>query len=124
MTKSVIRVALVDYPGAMQSALHGLQEMFLIANYLSEKSDLGRYFEVRSQDLKTIRQQMGNNGKKRGDEELQVVILPPSVDMGSEYYLSPGAELKQWLLAQHARGSIICGACAGVFILASTGLLQ
>lgn len=108
----------------MQSALHGLQEMFLIANYVSEQSDLGRSFEVKSHDLKTIRQQMGNNAKKGGHEELQVVILLPTVDMGSEYYLSPGAELKQWLLTQHTRGSIICGACAGVFIVASTGLLQ
>ena len=51
----------------------------------------------------------------------EALILPPS--MPSDFYLQPAPDLLNWLKKCHREGSILCSACAGAFIIASTGLL-
>ncbi len=122
MTNSTIRLAIVDYPGAMQSASHGLKEMFSIANELSKQHGIGQHFSVRQYDVAAIRQSMTGNGATKSRPAYQIIILLPSVT--GDYFFSPEQELKNWILKQHAAGAIICSACAGTFILAKTGLLK
>ena len=55
-------------------------------------------------------------------EVYEAVILPPS--MSSDFYLQPAVSLQSWLQERHGEGSILCSACAGAFIIASTGILS
>lgn len=112
MTKSIC-VIIIDYPNALQSAVHGLQELFLLANQIIKDNHLDMQFTVRvvkpNEELESVGQS-------------DIVILPPSLDDG--YHNKPQPELLQFIKQAHKRGSILCSTCAGAFILAKTGLLD
>lgn len=109
-------IGIVNYPGALQSAVHGLSEMFTLANNLCQQYDQAQQFstEVLSLDdiVRTRHQKLFS---------YTAIIIPPSIS--SEFYLNPTQTLKSWLLKCHAKGTTLCSACAGTFVLASTGLL-
>ncbi|SIT07323.1 GlxA family transcriptional regulator [Neptunomonas antarctica] len=106
-----IRIGIVNYPEALQSAVQGLKEMFFAANRICVQQNVGTVFEVDIYDVEHI-----------ADDPLQVVILPPCLE--GDYHFNPDLVLKQWLLQQHTQGAILCSVCAGAFILASCGLLN
>lgn len=107
MTKKVIIVA---YPGAMRTAIYGLQELFDIANSLFDPEN--HLFEVSIQEI----------GTKELLETVDVLILPPSVR--GRFHEHPDPRLLNALRSQHERGTLLCSICVGAFILASTGLLD
>lgn len=113
MTSRTIEIGIIDYPGAMQSALHGLKEMFSMANMINAQSGEQQNFAVELYDISTI-------GRRKSP--LQVIIIPPNIE--GEYCFSSTLELKDWIKGHHKAGAIICSVCAGAFILADTGLLQ
>ena len=117
MTISTIRIGILDYPGVMRSALHGLEEMFLLANDVSAQSASDLRFAVSVYEMSALSPAAGNKGDK-----LQVILVPPSI--ARDYGLLPNALLRRWILDHHAQGTIICSACAGAFILADAGLLH
>jgi transcriptional regulator GlxA family with amidase domain len=119
VTNPPIEVAIIDYPGGMQSALHGLSEMFLIANNITLEHNEKYHFAVEIYDVDAIRAAMEGGEPKKN---LQIIIIPPSIS--SDYTVARDRNIKNWLLKNHARGSIICSGCAGLFMLANTGLLQ
>jgi len=112
MTKS-ISVIIIDYPNALQSAVQGLKELFLIANQIVIENQLDMKFSV------SLVQP-----DKKLDNIIQsdIVILPPCLD--GNYYNAPQAKLLTFIKDAHRMGSILCSACAGAFILAKTGLLD
>ena len=121
-----ITIGLVEYPGAMTSAVLGLVDMFHLANGIS-----AQYSEARLPAFSLSRWQADHSGMHGGGELarvvrrgsfLDVVIVPPSIS--GTYYETPHRTLIDWLAEQHTRGSITCSACAGCFILAETGLLD
>lgn len=112
MTKN-IRVVIVDYPNALQSAVHGLKELFSIANQIVIEHQLDTEFTIH----------IAQSDKELDNvSQSDIVILPPS--LGGNYYNAPQAELLNYLNDAHRAGSILCSACAGAFILAKTGLLD
>ncbi|GAA1637553.1 GlxA family transcriptional regulator [Brevibacterium sanguinis] len=50
------------------------------------------------------------------------VIFPPS--LVAPELMGESGILRDWALAQRADGAVLCGLCAGVFVLAETGLLD
>jgi transcriptional regulator GlxA family with amidase domain len=106
-----IRIGIVNYPEALQSAVQGLKEMFFAANRICVQQHVNTVFDVEIYAIEQI-----------ADDPLQVVILPPCLEGG--YHFNPDFVLKQWLLQQHTQGAILCSVCAGAFILASCGLLN
>ena len=112
MTKQ-ISIVIIDYPHAMQSAVHGLKELFIMANNIitAEQIDVRFYVDIVTPD--TIDQQQQVN---------DIVILPPAIS--GEYYKAPSPLLLNYLTAAHQSGTILCSACAGAFILATTQLLN
>jgi transcriptional regulator GlxA family with amidase domain len=112
MTKSIC-VIIIDYPNALQSAVHGLQELFLLSNQIIRDSELDMQFTVLivkpSEELVGVVQS-------------DIVILPPSLD--DSYHNKPQPALLQFIKEAHKRGTILCSTCAGAFILAKTGLLD
>jgi transcriptional regulator GlxA family with amidase domain len=112
MTK-YIRITIIDYPNALQSAVYGLQEMFLLASQIAIENQLNVQFIVKIMKPESDSQTSGQS---------EVVIIPPSLN--GQYYKVPSAELLTYLLREHERGAILCCACAGAFILAKTGILD
>jgi transcriptional regulator GlxA family with amidase domain len=113
-----MKVQIVNYPGAMQTATQGLYEMFLLANRFAEEHDLKERFDVEIIEVAELTNTKIESVKRKNN----IVILPPNIV--DEYYLSPEEELNQWIVKQHKQGAVICAVCAGTFILAKTGLLN
>ena len=112
MTKN-ISVVIVDYPNALQSAVHGLKELFSIANQIVIDNQFDTQFTVHV---------VSADKELRYLSQKDIVILPPS--LGGKYYNHPQPELLNYLNDAHRAGSILCSACAGAFILAKSGLLD
>ena len=112
MTKQ-ISIVIIDYPHAMQSAVQGLKELFIMANDIVASQQIDVLFTVEIVTPDAIEQQQQVN---------DIVILPPAIS--GEYYKSPSPLLLNYLTAAHQSGTILCSACAGAFILATTQLLN
>jgi transcriptional regulator GlxA family with amidase domain len=112
MTKTVY-IIIIDYPNALQSAVHGLKEMLLLSNQIVIDNQLDMQFDIRV---------VQPNSELESVSQSDIVIIPPSLD--SSYHTSVPTELLQFLSKVHQRGAILCSACAGAFILAETGLLD
>ncbi len=105
-----ISVEIINYPGALQSAVHGIQEFLLLANKQTQVDDSPEF-------VPAIREPSDLSGT-----DADIVVLPPNMD--GEYFLQPEQALLDYLLTTHAKGSVICSVCAGAFILAQSGLLR
>lgn len=112
MTK-YIQITIIDYPNSLQSAVQGFRELFIFANKIIIENQLEVQFSV-----KVIQPDRDLDGMSKSD----IVILPPNLD--GDYYYKPQPELLQYLNDTHKKGTILCSACAGAFILAKTGLLN
>ncbi|WDD98337.1 GlxA family transcriptional regulator [Thalassomonas actiniarum] len=112
MTKNV-HVVIIDYPNALQSAVQGLKELFLIANRIIAESQLDTRFAI---TVACPEKELG------AVEQSDIVILPPNLD--GDYYRAPETGLLTFLNNAHQSGAILCSACAGTFILAQTKLLD
>lgn len=121
-----IKIGLVEYPGAMTSAVLGLLDMFQLANNICDL-----YSEAKMPNFSVSRWQVDDSGIRAGSSNepavgkgdfLDVVIIPPSIS--GTYYEAPNPRLIEWIRKQHNRGTVTCSACAGCFILAATGLLD
>ncbi|CAI2293345.1 GlxA family transcriptional regulator [Vibrio parahaemolyticus] len=106
-----ITIGICKYPSVLKSAVYGFEEMFLLANRICKEQNIEVVFEpilIPHTDLT--------------EERLTVVFLPPaSLD---NYYLAPDEALIRWLKAHYSQGAVLSSACAGVFILAATNLID
>lgn len=122
-----MKIAIVDYPDALKSVVYGLQEMFLMANEIAIEQEITVHLQADTVNVtsRATSQEEANPPTKDAlldkGEQYDAVILPPS--MPSKFYLQPTPDLLNWLQKRHGEGSILCSACAGAFIIASTGLL-
>ena len=119
MRKSVVpppaRIALLDYPGAQQAALHGLADLFATAARLDlERGAPHPRLEARIVTRRDCRASPAS--------AFAAVILPPC--LGGTPTPRDAAPFVPWLREQHARGTRLCSVCAGAFVLAETGLLH
>ena len=76
---NLIRIAIVDYPRALQSSVQGLKEMFVAANRICAEQQLDIIFQIDIYNIEQILALSGKSsleGEKREDNALQVVILP------------------------------------------------
>ena len=108
-------IAILAYPGCLLSAVHGLEEMFWIANHCSEELDLPYRFDCRILNWP-------EDFTSEPADAYAVVLLPPSRERGFD--LDTPDEITRWLEQQHRQGCILASACASAFILAQTNLLE
>ena len=108
-----IHIAIIDYPNALQSAVYGLKELFVMANKLVREEQLDKEFVVTF---------VNPEQKNINEKQIDIVILPPNLD--GNYYNEPPLGLINLLKNAHQSGAILCSGCAGAFILAHTGLLN
>ncbi len=102
MTKP-IRLAVLAYPGSMQSAVLGLQDVFAFADRIG-----GAPLQV---EVVT--------GFSDNSDAFDAVLLPPS---SSEVKVEDVPDLPQFLKARHASGSVVCSACTGLNFVMAAGL--
>jgi transcriptional regulator GlxA family with amidase domain len=119
-----VEIAIVLYPGAQLACVHGLTDLFSVANRFIRANDAfpplavshWRCDEAGSQPTCIF------STSAIADPQLKVVILPPSLEG------IPEAEIAQrfapWLVAHHRAGAVMASICAGAFLLARTKLLD
>ncbi|QSX41980.1 GlxA family transcriptional regulator [Shewanella cyperi] len=102
-------IAILAYPGVLNSALHGLAEMLLLANRCAAEQGLPWRFYPETLTWP-------DEPPSRWD----AVLLPPAMDDSG--YGQENEALNQWLRQCHGQGALIASACAGAFLLAAAGL--
>lgn len=125
MSVRCLEIGLLRYPGAQLAAVHGLGDLFEVANRMA--ADQGRQGVTR---LRVSHWQADEAGQlqrtfdslPQTDGAPQVVILPPCLDDTAEQPLA--ACYRDWLREQHAAGVLLASVCAGAFALAEAGLLD
>jgi len=125
MSVRSLEIGLLRYPGAQLAAVHGLGDLFEVANRMA--ADQGRQGVTR---LRVSHWQADEAGQlqrtfdslPQTDGAPQVVILPPCLDDTAEQPLA--ACYRDWLREQHAAGVLLASVCAGAFALAEAGLLD
>ncbi|MEF9898309.1 MAG: GlxA family transcriptional regulator [Pseudomonas sp.] len=127
MTKAceVLEIGLLVYPGAQAAAVHGLTDLFTIANRL--RHDLGAFerpmlrishwSEDQNQQLSVV-----FDSHPGSPHQPRVMVIPPSLTQ------VPSVELlqryRQSLLQWHRQGALLVSVCVGVFFIAASGLLD
>ncbi|MDD1823930.1 helix-turn-helix domain-containing protein [Photobacterium sp. ZSDE20] len=117
VTKTVL-VEIIDYPGSLQSAVFGVKEFLQMANSLDSANDSVQFHVEIKPHTDLSASSDSSNEKSKAD----IILLPPNLD--GSYYLEHDNRLSDYLVRSHQKGTILCSACAGVFILAQTGLLE
>lgn len=122
MASGLIRIGIINYQGALKSSVYGLEEMFLIANKISVAKQNEQLFSIKQITSDQIAGMVVEQGSCLAQLQYEAIIIPPSIEL--EHCLNTDPAIKDWILGQHKLGSIICSACAGIFVLATTGLLK
>ncbi|TYC53439.1 helix-turn-helix domain-containing protein [Rhodobacterales bacterium] len=99
----LVEIAVVEYPGAMQSAVLGLQDVFAFAGQAGGGA-------VAVHVLSRF---------ERETRRFDAIILPPSM---GEVRAEDVPELTLFLKRQHEAGAVVCSACTGLTFVAASGL--
>lgn len=120
-------IGIVVYPEAQRAAIHGLTDLFHVANLMSEEQGGRAPARIRvshwqlSADGSSVEKAFDSHPDlpERG---LIALILPPSLTnlpVGERMAAFPA-----WIRAQHGAGTTICSICGGAYLMAETGLLE
>lgn len=90
----------------MHSALYGIEEILEVA-VARHRAVIDSVVHISPKALPT--------------GTFNLLLIPPSIEQDPP---APSAALLSWLKAQHKNGCLLASACAGIFILAPTGLLD
>ena len=126
--RKVTEIGILLYPGAQESAVAGLTDLFVVANRLSAECGGPCARELRTSHWRV---EGNRNQLKRVSDThkhlaknapLVALILPPSLN--TEPCGKSFRSHARWIAARHVEGTILCSICAGAFLLAETGLLN
>ncbi|MEJ5118510.1 GlxA family transcriptional regulator [Gluconobacter wancherniae] len=129
--ETVAEIGILIYPDCQLAAVHGLTDLFRIANEwaaCSESLAVGRISAPFIRVSHWRADEVGGGTECVYDSlpgkpyQLTHVIAPPSIVMPGKMLPMPVAA--GWMNARHAEGSTLCSVCAGAFVLAETGLID
>ncbi|MFD0986286.1 GlxA family transcriptional regulator [Methyloligella solikamskensis] len=126
-----MKIVVLAAEGCLPSAFVGLVDVLTLAQWATADRS-ARAFEVLSASIDGAAITDGRGGRievDRGLSEIEVcdaVIIPGFLPDStrrppSMAGLAPAAA---WLRSRHACGTLVCGSCSGVFLLAEAGLLN
>lgn len=122
---AVAELGVLIYLGAQMAAVHGLTDLFAVANRIA-----GEHQAAQLPLLRVSHWQVeGDQPPARvydslpgTESHLLAVLIPPSIGGFSASQMP--AALAPWLREQHARGATLGGVCVGSLMLAESGLLD
>lgn len=124
-SKRTVEIGITHYPGVQLAAVHGLIDMFEVANGFISQHNPNECRVLRVSQWRSNAageapvREMGSSGED--DMKLTALLLPPSLnDAISREDAEPFVD---WILKHHRAGTTIASLCGGVFVLAETGLL-
>lgn len=111
-SKDRVSVAIVAYPGVQMSAVLGLTDLFTIANSYACEDGVAQL---------SVRDVTEHEVSDPASGLFDAIVLPPTLDHAGR---SNPSAFHAWLRAQHGAGALMCSACAGLFWLGDSGLLE
>jgi len=122
---AVVELGILIYQGAQLAAVHGLTDLFGVANRIA-----AGHQSTQLPTLRVSHWQVDTQGtpvrvfdtQPGPDAPMAAVLVPPSVGEFSEEQAPPA--LLHWLRQQHAAGTVLGGVCIGSIMLARSGLLD
>ncbi|WP_047306297.1 GlxA family transcriptional regulator [Pseudomonas fluorescens] len=122
---AVVELGVLLYPGVQMAAVHGLTDLFEVANRIAAEQPQAALPRLRVSHWKGDDEQgLGrvHDSLPGPDTGLQAVVIPPSLTGFSAAQAS--AAVVTWLRRQHAAGATLGGVCVGSILLAESGLLD
>jgi transcriptional regulator GlxA family with amidase domain len=122
---AIAELGVLIYPGAQMAAVHGLTDLFAVANRIAAEHQAAQLPVLRVSHWQVEGDQPPTRtyASHAGDDSaLLAVLIPPSI--GGFSAAQAPARLMQWLRDQHARGATLGGVCVGSLMLAESGLLD
>ncbi|MDT8908774.1 Transcriptional regulator GlxA family, contains an amidase domain and an AraC-type DNA-binding HTH domain [Pseudomonas sp. NFACC32-1] len=123
--RAVAELGVLIYPGAQLAAVHGLTDLFAVADRIALEHASAPLPRLR---VSHWRAEHGEAPSRVFDSaagpagQLAALLIPPSLDGFSEGQAADG--LMNWLRTQHAGGTVLGGVCVGSILLAESGLLD
>ena len=123
--RSTVELGVLIYQGAQLAAVHGLTDLFGVANRIAAEHDSAQLpllrvshwqVDAHGTPARTFDSHPGP------DQPMMAVLVPPSIAEFTEDQAPPA--LLQWLRQQHAAGTVLGGVCIGSIMLARSGLLD
>ncbi|AFJ58868.1 transcriptional regulator, AraC family [Pseudomonas fluorescens A506] len=123
--RSTVELGVLIYQGAQLAAVHGLTDLFGVANRIAAEHDSAQLpllrvshwqVDARGTPARTFDSHPGP------DQPMMAVLVPPSIAEFTEDQAPPA--LLEWLRLQHAGGTVLGGVCIGSIMLARSGLLD
>ncbi|CAM3609188.1 MULTISPECIES: GlxA family transcriptional regulator [Pseudomonas] len=123
--QDTLEIGVLVYPGAQLAAVHGLTDLFAVANRL--RHELGalerpqlrvcHWSETPDRQLQVTFDTHPGTG-----HQVRAMIIPPSLTQAPSPELLERyrANLRQW----HGDGALLVSVCVGVFFIAASGLLD
>ncbi|MBC3457275.1 GlxA family transcriptional regulator [Pseudomonas mosselii] len=120
-----LEIGVLIYPGAQSAAVHGLTDLFAVANRVA--AQLGAHdlpvLRVTHWQLDGAGQlQVMHDSQPASGHALRALMIPPSLAA------TPSAEVLQAhraaLSQVHGQGTVVASVCIGVFLVAGSGLLD
>lgn len=122
---AVAELGVLIYPGAQMAAVHGLTDLFAVANRIAAEHKAAQLPLLRVSHWQVEGDQPPTRiySSPAGDDgALLAVLIPPSIGGFAAAHMP--ASLSQWLRDQHAAGATLGGVCVGSLLLAESGLLD
>lgn len=131
----VMKVAIIALNGCYGSSLHGLVDVFVVANAYIQKESSNRQSFIQWQFLSATENEIKtSNGLpmqqslfSNSVEQFDVVFIPGILYQGYQSFdktLKQHENLYKWLRQQYQQGAIICANCTATFFLAESALLD
>ncbi|OAE15742.1 AraC family transcriptional regulator [Pseudomonas brenneri] len=123
--RAIVELGVLIYRGAQMAAVHGLTDLFGVANRIAAEHQRQQlpllrvsHWQVNAEGtpVRAFDSQPGP------DQPLMAVLVPPSIGEFCEEQAPPA--LLHWLRQQHAAGTVLGGVCIGSIMLARSGLLD
>jgi len=122
---AVAELGVLIYPGAQLAAVHGLTDLFAVADRIALEHASAPLPRLRVSHWRAENGEAPSrvfNSEAGPAGKLAALLIPPSLDGFSEGQAADG--LLDWLRALHAGGTVLGGVCVGSILLAESGLLD
>lgn len=138
-SRGPIEITIACYPGAQETCIHGLSDLFMYADYFARMHAASRIpgtplpaavserpFLRTTCHWPATRQKESNAtvpGDREPDERTPTVVIVPAYQLGPPD-ARHASDTIAWVMRKHTQGAIVAAVCGGVFLLADSGVLN